>query len=244
MPCGVVTTQGVSQCHGRTSTMVNDTTPLKRCTKCGTEYPATTEYFYKHTSNKSGMYAHCKQCHNKMTAITSAAWQRANPDRVKEIQRRYQERHPERVAAWKRKYTERNRDKHYAAVAKWRRANPEAGRTVSQRYAARKRNLPSTLTTKQWLSCLEYWNHTCAYCGAQQSFWHVLEQEHHVPVSTGGGYTADNIVPACKSCNSRKLDRVASDWLIETFGKRKARAALERIEAYFEYIKSLAVQDE
>jgi 5-methylcytosine-specific restriction endonuclease McrA len=34
-----------------------------------------------------------------------------------------------------------------------------------------------------------------------------LTQEHVIPVSRGGGTTAENIVPACGKCNSSKKDR-------------------------------------
>lgn len=38
---------------------------LKRCTKCGNEYPATLDYFTKHINSKDGLRGHCKECHNK-----------------------------------------------------------------------------------------------------------------------------------------------------------------------------------
>lgn len=37
----------------------------KRCLTCGQEYPATTEYFWKDKSRKSGLREHCKNCVNK-----------------------------------------------------------------------------------------------------------------------------------------------------------------------------------
>ncbi len=33
---------------------------MKRCTKCGVEYPANTDYFHKHTQN--GLHPRCKVC--------------------------------------------------------------------------------------------------------------------------------------------------------------------------------------
>jgi len=48
---------------------------------------------------------------------------------------------------------------------------------------------------------LEEHNHCCIYCGRNDL---PLEQEHKIPVSRGGGYTADNIVPACRPCNIHK----------------------------------------
>lgn len=64
--------------------------------------------------------------------------------------------------------------------------------------------MPATLTESEWHGILEYFGHACAYCLRTDR---PLTQEHVIPVSRGGGYTADNIVPACGPCNSCKRDR-------------------------------------
>lgn len=35
---------------------------MKRCSKCGKEYPATPEYFYRRRATSSGLYPACKKC--------------------------------------------------------------------------------------------------------------------------------------------------------------------------------------
>ncbi len=42
----------------------------------------------------------------------------------------------------------------------------------------------------------------CAYCGSKES----LTIDHVVPRSRGGGSTWDNLITACRSCNSKKGD--------------------------------------
>lgn len=37
--------------------------PVKSCSKCGKEYPATTEYFYKNPHMKMGLASWCKNCY-------------------------------------------------------------------------------------------------------------------------------------------------------------------------------------
>lgn len=105
------------------------------------------------------------------------------------------------------------------------------------RYRARKQELPATFSLEQWAGCLDYWQHLCAYCGKPRDLWNSLAQEHFVPVSSNGGYTADNIVPACKYCNSSKLGSDPHEWVIAKFGKRKGKEILARIEAYFEWTR-------
>lgn len=58
----------------------------------------------------------------------------------------------------------------------------------------------ATLALNQWLRCIEYFNHRCAYCGVNE--FQVLE--HIVSVTNGGGTTIKNCLPSCNSCNTKK----------------------------------------
>lgn len=209
-----------------TSQPRNGQTPTKVCTKCNETLPATLEYFYKHDRCLYGVRAWCKKCHARITAPNVRAWERANPERAKATQKRSASKNGH-------KYKERLKNRPPRKPVR----NLELDRISDQRKRARKRALPATFTAKQWQACLEYFHHTCVYCGAQQDFWHVLEQEHFIPVTAGGGYIAENIIPACKSCNSSKCDAPADQWLISRHGKRKAKSILARIETYFDHIK-------
>src|SRR5262245_8489620 len=56
-------------------------------------------------------------------------------------------------------------------------------------------------TADEWRAKLSEYDGACAYCGEP-----ATTKDHVVPISKGGANTIDNIVPACKSCNSRKRD--------------------------------------
>lgn len=62
---------------------------------------------------------------------------------------------------------------------------------------------------RDWLRALSHFNNRCAYCGQEKK----LHQDHFVPVVAGGGYTKNNIVPACQTCNSSKSDTDPRIWL-------------------------------
>ncbi len=78
--------------------------------------------------------------------------------------------------------------------------------------------------------------------------WSFLAKEHWQPMSKGGGYTVGNILPMCHAkpgvpagkpcCNNSKGTKDPELWLIEQFGKRKAKAILKRIADYFEWAKA------
>lgn len=88
-----------------------------------------------------------------------------------------------------------------------------AGRTMKQRAARRrKRRLGSKiqdLTPVQWAEIKQAWG-GCAYCG---SIGVPLQKDCVVPISRGGRYTIDNVVPACRSCNTSKCDHEVTGWL-------------------------------
>lgn len=55
---------------------------------------------------------------------------------------------------------------------------------------------------------LEKFNGCCAYCGGPAETW-----DHIVPVSQGGRTEPGNVLPACRSCNSKKKDRHVEDFI-------------------------------
>src|SRR5262252_3059705 len=73
------------------------------------------------------------------------------------------------------------------------------------RRRTRKRGILITLTAMEWQAILEQYDNRCAYCGATGR---LLTIDHKIPISRGGHHTKENVVPACRPCNSRKKDRL------------------------------------
>ena len=65
------------------------------------------------------------------------------------------------------------------------------------------------LTDEQWTALQAAWG-GCAYCGATGR---ALQRDCVLPISRGGRYTLDNIVPACGSCNASKCNTEVTTWL-------------------------------
>jgi len=51
----------------------------------------------------------------------------------------------------------------------------------------------------------------CCYCGSRE----YLSVDHLIPTKRGGANTGDNLVWACRSCNSSKCARDALEWMGE-----------------------------
>lgn len=205
--------------------MDNDTTPRKICTRCGNEYRATSEHFFKQKLGKFGLKAECKKCtklyqqsrkeHLRQYQIE---WRRKNPELSKEKTKRWRDNHPERAKtsaheSHVRRYT-KDPEAQRQRVRDYRRANPEKVRNQYNRYKAtehgryivnkqaqiyrmRKRGLPYELSDADWQFCLNHFDHQCAACGKRKGFWVTIVQDHWKPVAKGGATVLSNIVPLC-----------------------------------------------
>lgn len=79
--------------------------------------------------------------------------------------------------------------------------------------AARKRRrrflaADNDLTPAQWTAIQAAWG-ACAYCGAPGPW----QKDCVLPLSRGGRYTLENVVPACRSCNASKSNDEVTGWL-------------------------------
>ncbi|TDE95087.1 HNH endonuclease [Occultella glacieicola] len=88
-----------------------------------------------------------------------------------------------------------------------------ASTTRRLRYARRRRRrlarVDNDLTELQWDALRAAWG-GCAYCGATDR---PLQRDCILPISRGGRYTADNVVPACGPCNASKCNSEVVSWL-------------------------------
>ncbi len=65
------------------------------------------------------------------------------------------------------------------------------------------------LSGEQWTALKKAWG-GCAYCGAMDK---PLQRDCVQAISRGGRYTLDNIVPACRSCNTSKWGYEVTSWM-------------------------------
>lgn len=65
------------------------------------------------------------------------------------------------------------------------------------------------LTDDQWAALRAAWG-GCAYCGSPDR---SLQRDCVLAISRGGRYTLENVVPACRSCNTSKCNEEVTAWL-------------------------------
>lgn len=80
---------------------------------------------------------------------------------------------------------------------------------AARRRARRVAAADNDLTPDEWEALVEAWA-ACAYCGSAAG---PLQKDCVLPISRGGRYTFENVVPACRSCNASKSNDEVTSWL-------------------------------
>ena len=127
-------------------------------------------------------------------------WMRRNPGKAREAMRRWRQRHPEKHNAQGRDYYARHKQSLASYFATYIRTHRELRQAIRARRRSRELAAEGNHTTEQWLALLRTYGHRCAYCDAAGP----LEPDHRIPLARGGTNYIENIVPACRRCNTRK----------------------------------------
>ncbi|NFI95603.1 HNH endonuclease [Clostridium botulinum] len=215
----------------------------KICTKCERKLPISA--FYKDKKTKCGYRSQCKECikiYNKTGKELKEynnKYYEENKERLRETRKKYYEEHKEYFFNHRKKYykdnktkklnlskkwRENNREKVAAYSRKWAKNNLVKIRIKNQRRLAKKKQIYANFTEEQWRKIKNAFNNKCAYCGQELP----LSQEHFVPLSKGGEYTLNNIIPSCRHCNSSKCNKDFFDWYpkYEFYSKKREQAIL------------------
>ncbi len=146
---------------------------------------------------------------NREKAVADAtAWRAANPQRAVANAAAWHaanmRRENARNAAW------RAANPGYGAA--WATANPEKCRLRTSRRRARKMGAPGKSYTSEettWLLERVFTGQQCAYC---QRYAAALEWDHVHPLARGGTNEPENLVAACKRCNTSKGAKTLAEW--------------------------------
>lgn len=208
------------------------------CSKCGKEKDIS-EYGH-HKLSKDGIREMCKKCcseyakqYREKNKISIIEYRLKNVEKIREYtiknvekRKQYYKINKEHITncnkKWRDKnkeYFENNKEEKTKYDKKYAKEHKDKFIIYTRMRKSKKKQLPSTLTLDQWNQCKEYFDNRCAYCGEEKP----LAQEHFIALSNGGGYTIDNIIPSCKSCNSSKYNRIFGEWYAKQYYYSKER---------------------
>lgn len=177
----------------------------KVCTICKEEKPIAE--FYKR--GNGGFYNYCKKCANK----DARKYYRINKLKIHGRKVEYNRLHKEEIRRYNGRYYLNHSLSAKIRAKKWAEDNYDRNidhKTMSfQRVRSKKAGLKSSFTRDEWIFCKTVFGNKCAYCGKKLK---RATQDHVLSIQDGGTYTADNIVPACVSCNSSKGKKDFKQW--------------------------------
>lgn len=196
---------------------------MKRiCTGCKQELPAASEYFHK---KNGGFATRCKNCIKEYYQRYYKDNHERVLDKKNEQSKEYYDKNKEMISSrrkqqykegstakreWSFKYYKSNREKLLRKRKEY--LNTEEGWSkkvaFDQLRRSRGNELPSNFSAVDWKNCKEHFDNKCAYCTQEIP----LTREHFIPLVSGGEYTINNIIPACKSCNSSKKNSDFFNW--------------------------------
>jgi HNH endonuclease len=173
--------------------------------------PKAVEAYYalkERRTTDPALNEHCLQ----LQRAKNKRFRTLHPERVRAATDAWRTRNPERAMTTRRAYLQRNRPYILAKQRERYARDPEANLVHTRMRRARKKHAPiNDLTAAQWKAIKHAYHFRCVYCPptcaqcARKT--HTLTQEHLTPLSQGGSHTVANVVPACRSCNSRRNNR-------------------------------------
>lgn len=132
----------------------------------------------------------------------------ANRDRILANVKARAVANPEAISDYHSRHYIANEARIKARVSAYAKANPDKMSFVANRRRIRKLGNGGSHTFAERKAKFESLGNVCFYCGKSGR----LTIDHDMPVTRGGSDDIENILPACRSCNSRKHDKTAKEF--------------------------------
>lgn len=146
----------------------------------------------------------------KVILYRAIKWQKENREYRKKYLRNYYDINKEKIISNNKLWRKNNPEKRKAFDKKWRKTDKGKANSIRgvTKRRARNKNIINTLTAEEWIYILKKYKFRCAYCGKDFTLFDKETHDHIIPISKGGHNIKENVVPACRSCNSKKHDKL------------------------------------
>jgi hypothetical protein len=206
---------------------------VKKCNKCGVEYPLSNKYFSKDSRTKSGYRGQCKVCvlsYNKTIVYNPIKTKESKSKHIesnKKMWAKYKNDNVQIIFKQKQEYYRNNKIKILKAIKNYQSKNKEKIIQYNRIQSSMRYNdkINYEFTNEIWGKCKSYFGYRCCYCGNESP----LEREHFVAFSKKGKHEVNNILPSCKSCNSSKNNKDFFEWYPQQkcYSKKTEKKILE-----------------
>ena len=199
----------------------------KTCSRCHSEFPENKLFFSHQNTGKNGFRSMCRKCEKEYNRERN----QRNKLKYTPVRKKWISENEDKYRQIKADWRKRNYCHNAEITKKWRQENPYKACVHSHTRSAKKKSVICNLTLTEWHMTIRYFNYRCAYCGKNEK----LTQDHLIPLSKGGNYSYNNIIPACRFCNSSKHDKDLDDWYVkQSFYSEDRR---RRIEIFSQIIR-------
>lgn len=160
-----------------------------------------------YTENKDEILLKCKEyraTHKEQKAETDKKYAQEHKEKIHQYQKEYRDSHKLSNAEYQKQYREKNKDK----LDEYKKS-PHVRYTVYKRNAKNKnRNLD--LTEDEFI---EISKQPCIYCGGYSDTYNGNQFNGIDRFDSNLGYSLNNCVPCCATCNRMKMDLPANEWI-------------------------------
>jgi 5-methylcytosine-specific restriction endonuclease McrA len=182
---------------------------FRKCTKCNTILPETEENFRikKHMDGYI-FYSVCRKCEK----IYKKEYRVENKDKISSYNKQWYYNNVNVVRKLYKKYYLSNKEYENHRTKNYYKNNKESilklVKINNHKRRAKLNGLYANYSKSEWEECKKHFDYKCAYCDKKER----LSQDHFISLNKGGEYTVNNIIPACKTCNSSKRDSDFFEW--------------------------------
>lgn len=191
----------------------------KTCRKC--KIKKNSCEFGKASRNKDGLRSHCKQCDNEANKLwyaknternkqRSVKWIKANKEKFREYRERWEEENKERRRKYLSEWYQKNKESLSIRQKEWWNANPDKRKLYKHRYYGKMKEQLGEVSSDIVERLFIEQRGLCYYCGIDLEEWHL---EHMIPISRGGLHDDRNLCISCPTCNLRKQNKTAEEFI-------------------------------
>jgi hypothetical protein len=189
---------------------INENEKVERqCSQCKEWKVEETNFYLRNKSKpENGYQAECKDCSEFRSLKRYKTHIEEHNESNRKLRKKpeYQQKERERLKKCRERGLQQD----------WRIRNPDKVAIYNRNRIEHKKH---DITTSQWISCKEFFDNKCAYCGLpiEEHFRPYrgqlqkidLHKEH---VIFNGENDITNCVPSCQSCNSSKWEYQLDEW--------------------------------